>query len=86
MPKLIAVAILQALLKAGAPESELSLACYAETLRSVSKDGQSHSTTIELCHAYVSKDKRCQAYYDHTKGFIVHCDESVRGPDGATIL
>lgn len=86
MPKLIAMAILQALLKAGAPAEELGMECYAETLTLQSKDGKLQRTKIELCQAYVSKDRRCQAHYDHAKGFVVHCDESVRGVDGATIL
>ncbi len=72
MNELIAMAIVHMLIAAGAPKSEVHLACHKETINVVRKD-KKHKVQVKACQVYVSRDGACQAVYDHNQGFRIWC-------------
>lgn len=85
MDKLIALAIVQAFLNAGASEEDVTMSCRKVAL-TVTRDGVRTPVSVDACEVYVTRDKLCRAFYSADRGFAVHCDAPTKAVAGATVL
>lgn len=72
MSRIVAIAIMQMLLNAGAPKSEVSLDCHTLKLR-IRTGKTVVRKSVEACQVFVTKDHSCQATFDFKRGAVVHC-------------